>query len=529
MIYSSRTEANRAVFEDIAKPKILKKGRQILGHIYHNDFLPHFEKLNLPYEPISEKTFYVYDKKYIDPDERTRAQQGRVAAKHAAICKIQKRQREGFACLVEADCYHEPIALLDPVTFKPTGVRPIHHIVIEAHTGNFLATVTDYVNGSELSSYVIELYKRMILPKPDFQAIYGTENPFIPYCKPYLIFHDGGSAFIAGANRDFLALANTCSGLAKTQDAKGKAYIESGNYTIKSGFTWLLPGSYDDKQKDYIDPKPYAKFAVLTTLEHEVLFNRFICDAHNNGYDKRRAFNRGEQWIREAAAFPPPIPNDPKGILGFMGMRDKKTIQKAVGIQFHVRGRIHTFNSEDLQKLRRLLQQCHQELKVFYHRSDFFPDFIRVVNPMSDSLIIIPRIKDDEDTEIRYAGDDEFYNELAALQQIQILASMTNDEIIKEAEKRKRIILQYEKDKKWLLAQDSKDLKDMLAEDKKIVEKAIAALASEEVDTDEPGEEQTDEQATQQSIEEAVEAQKPETNASTKYSDWGEDEVNYND
>jgi hypothetical protein len=522
-MYSSRTEANRVAFDDFGKPHILKMGRQNLKHIYNKFFLPNFLKLNSSYEPISEKTFYVYDKKYIDPDERTRAQKGRVAAKQARICKTQKRQRDGFTCLVEVDCYHEPIALLDPLTFKPTGVRPIHHIAIEAHTGNFLSTVTDYVNGSELSSYVVELYKRMFLPKPDFQATYGTEHPFIPYCKPYLIFHDGGSAFIADVIREFLALANTCSGLAKTQDAKGKAFIESGNYTIKSGFTWLLPGSYDDKQKDYIDPKPYAKSAVLTTLEHEVLFNRFICDTHNNGHDKRRGFNRGEQWIREAAAFPPSLPNDPKGILGFLGMKDKKTIQKAVGIQFHVRGRAHTFNSEDLQKLRRILEQSHQELKVSYHRSDFFPDFIRVVNPISDTLLTVSRIKDDDDTEIRYVGDDEFYSDLAALQQIEILSLMTSEEIIAAAEKRKRKILRYEQDKKRVFAIDAKDLGGMLAEDRKRVEEAIAELASEEIDEDESSENDTDEQAKEEP------KQQTKNTTSHDFSNWGEDEVDYND
>lgn len=523
MMYSNRVEANRAVFDDYAKPRILKQGRQNLKHIYSKFFLPNFLKQGLPYEPISEKTFYKYNERFIDPDERIRAQQGRVAAKHAKRCKTQKYQSDGFASLAEVDCYHEPIALLDPITFKPTGVRPIHHVAIETHTGNFLATVTDYVNGNELSSYVVELYKRMLLPKPDFQATYGTENPFIPYCKPYLIFHDGGSAFIAEASRAFLALANTCSGLAKTQDAKAKAFIESGNYTIKTGFTWTLPGHYNDKQKNYIDPKPYAKSAVLTTLEHEVLFNRFICDTHNNGYDKRRGFNRGEQWIREAAAFPPPIPNDPKGILSYMGMRDKKTIQEAVGIQFHIRGHTHTFNSEDLQKLRRVLEQSHQELKVFYHRSDFFPDFIRVVNPISDSLITVPRIEDDEDTEICYAGDDEFYAELAASQKIEILASMTSDEIIEEAEKRKRKIQQYEQEKKRLLTQDAMDLELMITEDRKRLKEAIAELASDEIDTDEPDEEEAAKQPTEEP------AQQPNEPPASKHGDWGEDKVNYND
>jgi hypothetical protein len=519
-MYSSRTEANRAVFDDFAKPRILKQGRQNLKHIYNKFFLPNFLKLMLPYEPISEKTFYVYDKKYIDPSDRIRAQQGRVALKHAKICKTKKFQGDGFCSLVEVDSYHEPIALLDPITFKPTNVRPIHHLAFEVHTGNYVATVTDYVNGSELSSYIIELYKKMFFPKPGFQATYGSEYPFFPYCKPYLIFHDGGGAYISKLNRVFLALANTCSGLAKTQDAKGKAFIESGNFSIKTGFTWTLPGHYDDNQKTYIDPKPYSKSAVLTTLEHEVLFNRFICDTHNNGYDKRRKFNRGEQWIREAAAFPPPRPSNPKDILSFMGMKDKKTIQKAVGIQFHVRGRTHTFNSEVLQNLRLLLIQSHQELKVSYHRSDFFPDFIRVVNPLADEVISIPRIIEDEDTEIIYVGDEEFYTELRALQQIEILAAMTSDEIVDTAEKRKRKIQRYESDKKRQFAHDSKDTVDTVNEDLEIVKKAIADIAADEIDIEEITNDDTNDKSTDQHNE--APEDKDDNNTDNAFSDWGE-------
>lgn len=248
-MYINRKEANRAVFDDFARPRILTRGRQNLTHIYNKYFLPNYKKLELPFDPISEKTFYVYNKKYIDPDERTAAQEGRVAAKHARISKNKKFVGDGFCTRVEVDCYHEPIALLDPSTFKPTGVRPIHYLAIECHTGCYLGSVIDYKNGSELSSYVIELYKRMFFPKPYFQSTYGSKNPFLPYAKPYLIFHDGGAAFIANDCRNFLAIANTCSGLAKTQDAAGKPFIESGNFSIKTKFTWTLPGQYNDRKK----------------------------------------------------------------------------------------------------------------------------------------------------------------------------------------------------------------------------------------------------------------------------------------
>jgi hypothetical protein len=496
-MYSNKTQANRAVFEDYAKPQILKRGRPNYKHIYNKHFLPAFLKLELGFDPITEKTFYVYKDKYIDPDEVVAAQQGRVAAKHAKISKNQTFSGDGFTSRVEVDGYHEPIALLDPITFKPTSVRPIHYLAMECHTGCYVSAVTDYKNKSENSSNVIELYKRMFFPKPDFQIMYGTKNLFRQYLKPYQIFHDGGLAFIANACADYIAFSNTCSGLARTQDAKGKAFVETGNYTIKRAFTWLLPGSYDDKQKDYIDPKHYSTFAVLTTLEHEVLFNRFICDDFNHGFDKRRGFNRGEQWVHEAGLFPPCMPDNPGELINYMGMRDTKKIRKAVGIEFHVRGTPHTFNSDKLQKLRRVLLKINKTDEVVYHRSDFFPDNIRVVNPISDEVLIVPRVKDDEDTEIHYVGDGEFYAELASLQRIEILAAMTNEEIIEAAEKRKRKIIRFKQDKKRQRAKDSKALDDVIAEDTKILKALIAEQSldeepSESVPDDSEGNEQAE-------------------------------------
>lgn len=479
-MYSTRAEANRAVFDDYAKPQILKRGKVDYQHIFHTYFLPAFYKLELPFEPISEKTFYVYKDKYIDPDEKIAAQRGQVAAKHAKISKNQKFAVDGFGSRAEADCYHEPIALLDPVTFKPTGVRPIHYMVMECFTGAYLATVSDYKNGSEQSSYVIELYKRMLFPKPDFQVMYGTTNSFKQYLKPYQLFHDGGSAFVANSSAEFLAFSNTCKGTAKTQEPQSKPHIEAGNHSAKVKLTMKLPGSYDDNQKDYIDPKPYSKFAVLTTLEHEVLFNRYICDDHNHGFDKRRGFNRGEQWIDETALFPPILPSNPAELISYMGLRDTKKIQKAVGIQFHVRGTPTTFNSDKLQKLRRVLMQQKKTDEVTYHRSDFFPDHIRVVDPISDEILVVPRVKDDEDTEILYVGDGEFYAELAATQRIEILAAMTNEEIIAAAEKRKRKIERYEKNKKRLRAKNAKALEDVIKEDKKELELIIAEQSLDE-------------------------------------------------
>jgi hypothetical protein len=494
-MYSNRIEANRAVFDDIAKPQILRRGKVNYQDIYENHFLPAFLKLELPFEAISEKTFYVYKDKYIDPDEKVAAQQGRVAAKHAKLSKNAKFSGDGFTSLVEVDCFHEPIALLDPITFKPTGVRPIHYLALEVHTGVYPATVTDYKNGCELSSYVVEMYKRMFFPKPDFQSIYGTKNSFKQYCKPYQIIHDGGTAYTAGVCGEFLAFSNTCKGIAKTQEPTDKCHVEAGNFSIKTGFTLKLPGSYNDKQKGYIDPKPYSKFAVLTTLEHEVLFNRFICDDRNHGYDKRRGFNRAEQWAKEAALFPPVLPSNPAELINFMGLRDTKKIQKVVGIQFHVRGTPHTFNSDKLQKLRRVLLQQKKTDEVTYHRSDFFPDCIRVVNPINDEILVVPRIQDEYDSDITYVGDGEFYAELAALQRIELLATMTYEEIITAAKKRKRKIERYEQDKKHQRARDAKALDEVFAEDTKELERLIAQQS---LDEELPQEDETDESSESQ-------------------------------
>ncbi len=464
MIYSSRLIANRAVFDDVAKPRILKRGRPNLQLIYKKYFVPAFQRLNLPFDVISRSTFYKYVERYIDCDEKEAAQNGRVAAKQNTSAKVGVRETEGFIINVEVDCYHEPIALLNPITFKPTYIRPIHYLAFECHTGSYISTITDYVNGSELKSYVVELYKTMFMPKPDAQSRYGLQFRVRQYGKPYLIFHDGGTAFTANIVYDFLKLSNTCVGLAKTQDAKGKPFVESGNFSIKSQFTWDMEGHYNDNQKDYIDPKPFAKFAILTTLEHEVLFNRFIYDEHNNGYDKRRKFNRGEQWIREAAIRPPLSPNAPRDIIHFHGMKDKKTIQKVVGIQFHLHGSTQTFNSDDLQKLRRDLANRHLPVEVHCHRSDFFPHEIRVVNSISDEILIVNRLEEEE-SEIKYMGDDEFYSKFAKRQKLEFLARMTNQEIVDAALQRDRQIKKYKANKKKALAEDAKSVDEVLEED----------------------------------------------------------------
>ena len=44
MIYSSRLIANRAVFDDVAKPRILKRGRPNLQLIYKKYFVPAFQR-----------------------------------------------------------------------------------------------------------------------------------------------------------------------------------------------------------------------------------------------------------------------------------------------------------------------------------------------------------------------------------------------------------------------------------------------------------------------------------------------------
>lgn len=465
MTLFDRNQRNIFVFNKYARPKILRRGKQNYQNIYNSYFLPGFYKENCPCEPIALKTFYKFIERYIDPDDLIRAQEGRVALRYKTIAKTGKFVSEGYGVRVEVDGYHEPIALLDPKTFKPIGVRPIHYLAHESHVGIYVSWITDYVSGSENSSHVIELYKGMMFPKPDFQEIFGSKHPHIFYCKPFNIYHDGGTAFKAETVFDFIALANTTSGQAKTQYGQGKSFVESGISSIKEKLTFELPGHYNDRQDKYIDTTHYSKFAVLTTLEHHVLFNRHMNDEQNYGYDKRRKIIRAEQWIREAAFKPPALPDKPEDLLNFSGLKDNKTIQVAVGIQFHVRNKTYTFNSEQLQKLLRRLVHKKLSNKVDFHRSEFFPKEIKVVNPITDELLIVPIVEADENSIIPFVGNGEFYSEYAKLQTIERLSRLTNEQIIKEAEARDRAIKKYKKQKKLALADDAKSLEEVMKDD----------------------------------------------------------------
>lgn len=447
MKYYSAREANFATFDDYAKPAILKKGKPNLHSIYEDIFLPAFAALNSKFKPISLKTFYRYCRDRIDVDKKIKAQKGRVALKHETICKKAKFISEGFGIRVEVDAYHEPIALLSPLTFKSIGVRPIHYFAVECRTQVITGVVTDYESKSERACYVIELYKHMLFTKPDFQLIYGTKYPFIFYLRPYLVFHDGGTAFTANNAKQFLQLAYRCSGLSSTQDAPAKAFVENGNKLIKRGFTVKLPGSYDDSQKEYIDPRHYSRDAVLTTLEHHVLLMRYICDEYNFGDVKTKGFNRAERWIEEFYFYPTPRLSNISELKAYQGIEDKKVIQKVVGIQFHILGKSFTYNSEELQKLRRTLKDMHLSAEVEFTRNPYERDEIRVRNIVQDNILVVPIITEN-DSEIEHLGVGDFYQQFRDTQHIEVLSKMSNEEIIDQAIARNMVIKDYEAGKK---------------------------------------------------------------------------------
>ena len=477
---SRRTEINEYVFVKYAKPKILSLSNPVLSKIYKDVFLPAFKKGNYPVEPISEKTFYVYEKRLIDPDERVRAQQGRVALRHQTNTKLSRTIAQAFCSRIEVDCFHEPIAILDHRTFQPIGLRPIHYVAIEDRTNVVAGLISDYHYGRELSHFVVELYKNILFPKPDFKSLYGTKHENIFYCKPFMIYHDGGSAYIAQVSYDYIALSNTVSGLAKTQYGKGKGSIESFFSELKSGFTFTLEGHYNDNQKDYIDTSNVWKEAVLTDLEHQVLLNRHINDKHNYGFHQKKKAIRADLWALESSFRTPAIPDNPNDLLHFSAIKGAKTIQPNVGIQYHVNGMTYTYNSLELQKLRRVLMQRKKDTKIQYHRSTFSPQEIKVINPIEDSLLAVPLIENPKI--ITPLAGEELFAEFAKTQSLESLSKLSDDEIIQQAKKRKRLLTKHKKEKKKAVAKAAKSIKEVAKEDKALVEALIAESHSTQVE-----------------------------------------------
>lgn len=505
MEYHSNKEANFGIFNDYAKPAILMRGNPEGKNIYYNIFLPAF-RLHCPgFQPISLKTFYRYCINRIDPDKKLAAQQGKSALKHETHVKKAKYTSEGFGLRVEVDAYHEPIALLDPTTFKPTGKRPIIYLAVECHTTIVVGFTIDYESGTELTGYVIELYRSMIFMKPNFQVAYGTKNPFIFYLRPYLVYRDGGAAFNSHLSAEFLRMAEVTGGLSSTQDAPAKAYVENCNKQVKKGFTKTLPGHYNDNQKINIDPKHYSRYATLTTLEHNVLFIRFICDEYNYGTIESKGFNRAKQWITEVNFYFPKKPKNIKALKSFHGVKDQKTIQKAVGIQFHINSKTYTYNSDALQKLRRKLINKKLSVEVEYTRNVYELGQIRVRNVIEDDILIVPRITA-KDSDIKYLGSEAFYSQFIETQRLEVLASMSREEIIEGALDRKRKIEKYEADKGNRNKKEAEDLGDVIKQDEEEFKELIRSEALDDSNTEK------DTSVTTDNVDESEQETKPKTN-----------------
>lgn len=505
MKYHSNKEANFGIFDDYAKPAILTRGNPEIKSIYDDVFIPAFLKHCQDFQPISLKTFYRYCINRIDPDKKISAQQGKSALKHETHVKKAKYTSEGFGLRVEVDAYHEPIALLDPTTFKPTGKRPIIYLAVECHTTIVVGFAIDYESGTELTGYVIELYRSMIFMKPDFQVTYGTRYPFIFYLRPYLVYRDGGAAFNSHLSVEFLRMAGIPAGLSSTQDAPAKAYVENCNKQVKKGFTKTLPGHYNDNQKINIDPKHYSRYATLTTPEHNVLFMRYICDEYNYGTIKSKGFNRAKQWITEIDFYFSGKLRNPKALKSFNGVQDQKTIQKAVGIQFHINSKTYTYNSNALQKLRRKLLNKKLSIEVEYTRNVYELGQIRVRNVIEDDILIVPRITA-KDSDIKYLGSETFYSQFIKTQRLEVLASMSREEIIEGALDRKRKIEEYKAEKSNINKKEAEDLSAVIKQDKEEFEKLIRSEALDDSKT------KKDTSVTTDNVDESEQEAKPKTN-----------------
>ena len=494
-MFWNKHDANRYVFDNFAVPKILRRGKQQLDIVYRKFFVPAFTKLEITFEPISLPTFYVWVRKNIDPDDIVRHQKGRSALKSQKRNKKNKFEHSGFGTRVEEDGYWEPIALLDSQTFKPIRVLPIHFLAIECFTDTYVGYVTNYETGKETHDFVIELRKTMMYPKPDFQATFNTKNPFTQYMKPTMIYHDGGGAFMHESSEEFIDVANVIGGLSRTRCATDKPFVESNNFTIKKHFTWLLPGSFDDTQKDDIDPKHYSTFAVLTVLEHQILFARYICDDFNHGINKSRGFNRKERWVSETELWYPVMPNNVKELLSFGGLKQEKVITAHIGIRIQSQGKIKYYNSEELRRLRVTLRQEHGKKwdgKVTLIFNQFFPESIRVFDPLEDKVLIVARVCKPKFSDVLPQGEEDFLAQFRESQDWDTLIQKSSEEIIEQAKRRDREIKKYKSDERKRNRARAKVLKDLIAKDTKIMLDALAdddiSIPLESIDDKEPTE-----------------------------------------
>ncbi|GGA77179.1 hypothetical protein GCM10011369_18790 [Neiella marina] len=434
------------LFEDIAKRHILRRGKVVLSEVYEKHYVREHASRQNAGDPISSQTFYRWVSTKIHPDVLIAAQQGRVAAKEAKTALTGRVEHTQFMNEVQCDARYNPIALLNPLSLRPSGVRPVTYSGIETKTTVAMGEFIDYENNAESSAGVIELLKLMLLPTPNLHIEIGLGNEYkrYGYGKPTEVRLDSGKANTAAKIDDFLKLATCGSSYTRTRDSKGNGLIEGWHARHKSEFLSHLPGAYDDTQQSNIDPKHWTKFAVLTNLEHKILSDRYWL-RYNYSFSKQRNFYLHEQWALESDFAEPSLPPNPKLILDFPGTPHLRKIIPKVGIVIQLNHQIRVFNSDELQEFRRirtsqLSQSDEQRVQVI--ASPMRSTVSVYCSKLNRGIEHVPLIAA-PDYETFFEGSNQFYRQLVA-ENLEIdLASMTDQQIIDYAHNRDAMIKRY--------------------------------------------------------------------------------------
>ncbi len=423
------------LFQSVAEKKLLTSSA-VTMKVGYEIFVNKWAEINKDIPPIGYPAFTHWCKTKISTQDWISAREGKKALKEFLRNKTGVFEVHGFLTRFECDALHDPIGLRCPHTLKKMKYRPIHYFVVEALTGCIVGFVTDYHNRGERSEWVIESYKSAMCSKRHFQKRYGTVYPFIQFGRAALFVHDAGKAYTAGVVGEFFLVAANDSMITRTGAGYDKPFVEAINGIFKKGFTRRLPGSYNDNQKSAVvsgHVKP-----VLTTLEHEVLMHRYICDDFHQQVPARnnRKASRQEQWRAEASITPPMLPARIDEVMTFQGIADTKAIQAAVGIQHMLQGTRFTYNSDELQSLRIRLGKAKGKKwdgMVDLRRSSLTPDFIKVYDSVEDEWIRVPRVNTFTP---RLEGVEMIYRQYAELQTLERLASMSSHDIIEAAKVR---------------------------------------------------------------------------------------------
>lgn len=414
----------------------MKKSPDSVDKAYQVYELEHAQ-LQLPGSPLSRATFYRIWRD-VPEGHKILKRKGKRAAREYNRAKLGRVHKQGFMQTAEVDAFHEPIKLLSSFDFTPLKRSPVHHFVVETETTVIMGMATNYQTGTERAEYSIDSVKSAFLPKTKVQEKYGTTHGWPVYGKTFEVPHDAGSAY-NNANFDgFLSLCYTSAKLTRSKQPVEKPFVEGVNKIFKNQFTRPLEGSYDDNLPSDEQEKIIPMF---TDLEHRVLKYRYVIDDYNQAVNKGSSLSRTSHWLREAQRQPPVLPANPKSIVNYLGVEDRKTIMEKVGIQVTVLGEEYIYNSKRLQTIGKKIKaniSDKAKRRVFLKWSIAQPDFIMVRDPFTAEVFQVDRIVKDPDSEMverqmRYGLPLMFYE----MQNLEVLARMSNEEIYEHARLRR--------------------------------------------------------------------------------------------